>query len=122
MDVTFTYPQLVEVAHAIVRALKIANGEPDPGSFQDAESWAQESTMERVRAVLNGASIDGKAEHERWAEDKKLRGYVYGAVRNDDPAKGPLTHPLLVPYEELGVIDRLKDSLPNAVVADLANL
>lgn len=118
----FNEGDLAEIAHEIVRALKIANGEPDPGAFADAEAWAQESTLDRVQAIRNGASVDPREEHDRWAAEKASKGYIYGPVRNDDPKKGPLTHPLLVRYEDLGLINRLKDSVPNMVIANLSTL
>ncbi len=35
--------------------------------------------------------------HDGWTGSKAESGYVYGPVRNDDPQKGPLTHPLMKP-------------------------
>ena len=42
-----------------------------------------------------------KANHEGWMKGKMAKGYVYGVKTNDDPANGPLTSPLLVPFEDL---------------------
>ena len=47
------------------------------------------------------AESQAKASHEGWLKGKKAQGYTYGEVTNDDPKKGPLTNPLMVPYEEL---------------------
>lgn len=39
--------------------------------------------------------------HDGWTASKAESGYDYGPVRNDDPEKGPLTHPLMKPAAEL---------------------
>ncbi len=60
------------------------------------------------------AEHQARASHEGWMAGKKAKGYVYGPVTNDDPEKGPLTNPLLVPYDELD--DATKQSnIANAV-------
>lgn len=118
--VTFTDAQLMVTSHAIVRALKRAAGEADPGPLATAPAWMIEASGERVQAVESGASLDPEQEHERWAASKRRKGYMYGPVRNDDPDAGPLTHPLLVPFGQLDLLQQLKDSLPNEVVAELA--
>ena len=60
------------------------------------------------------AEQQARASHEGWMAGKKAKGYVYGPVTNDDPEKGPLTNPLLIPYDELD--DATKQSnIANAV-------
>lgn len=60
------------------------------------------------------AEQQARASHEGWMEGKIAQGYTYGPVTNDDPEKGPLTNPLLVPYDELD--DATKQSnIANAV-------
>lgn len=117
---TFTDAHLMIVAHSIVRALKGTARETDPGPLAKAPDWMIADTGERVRAIENGESLDPEAEHERWCASKRAQGYVYGPVRNDNPDLGQLTHPLLVPYEDLDLIQRLKDLLPNGVIAELS--
>jgi hypothetical protein len=119
-NVTFTDAQLVVISHAIVRSLRRAAGETDPGSLLKAPEWMLEATVEKVTAVQNGASLDPEEEHRRWCESKTKNGYVWGPYRNDDPAQGPLYHPLLVPFETLPLIQRLKDSTPSDVIAELS--
>ena len=60
------------------------------------------------------AEQQARASHEGWMAGKIAKGYTYGSVTNDDPEKGPLTNPLLVPYDELD--DATKQSnIANAV-------
>lgn len=47
------------------------------------------------------AEQQARASHEGWMAGKALQGYVYGEETNDDPEKGPLTNPLMVPFDAL---------------------
>jgi len=39
--------------------------------------------------------------HQAWSQGKKAQGYKRGVRRNDDPTKGPLTHPEIdVPFDD----------------------
>ena len=60
------------------------------------------------------AESQAKASHEGWLKGKAAQGYTYGKETNDDPKKGPLTNPLMVPYEELPE-DVKKSNMANAV-------
>lgn len=46
-----------------------------------------------------------KLEHERWAWEKRLKGFTYGEIRNDAIKK----HPCLVPYYQLPELEKEKD-------------
>ena len=51
--------------------------------------------------LLAIAEGQARASHEGWMRGKLEKGYVYGPTTNDDPNHGPLTNPLLVPYDDL---------------------
>jgi len=60
------------------------------------------------------AEQQARASHQGWMQGKMAQGYVYGPVTNDDPDKGPLTNPLLVPYDELSE-EAKQSNIANAV-------
>lgn len=60
------------------------------------------------------AEQQARASHEGWMKGKMAKGYVYGTVTNDDPSAGPLTNPLLVPYDELDEATK-RSNIANAV-------
>lgn len=60
------------------------------------------------------AEQQARASHEGWMEGKSKQGYVYGPVLNDDPEKGQLTNPLMVPYDELDE-ETKQSNIANAV-------
>lgn len=88
--------------------------------WDDAEEWQRKSTIEMVNSILAG-NYSPKAEHDRWLNDKKSKGYVYGAVRNDDKNAGPLTNPSLLEYDQLPIVLRMKNHLLIVVTVGVAS-
>lgn len=80
-----------------------------------AERLKKEKTaIELAPELMLVAERQARSSHEGWVKGKKSRGYIYGPKTNDDPNKGPLTNPLLLPYEDLP--QEVKDSnIANAV-------
>ena len=84
-----------------------------------AEEYAERLKKEKTAIELTPklmlvAERQARSSHEGWVKGKKARGYIYGPKTNDDPNKGPLTNPLIIPYEELP--QEVKDSnIANAV-------
>ena len=50
--------------------------------------------------LMKIAEQQARASHEGWMAGKSAKGYVWGPETNDDPTKGPLTSPNLVPYDD----------------------
>lgn len=86
---------------------------------QTAAKYAEKVTRKEMAVELEPqlqliAEGQARASHKGWMEGKMAKGYVYGPVVNDDPTKGQLTHPLLVPYDELSPEDK-QANIANAV-------
>jgi serine phosphatase RsbU (regulator of sigma subunit) len=66
-----------------------------------------ERNIDQTILCLSDSEIEtmAKLEHERWAWEKRLKGFTYGSVRNDALKK----HPCLVPYIELPELEKEKD-------------
>lgn len=84
-----------------------------------AQKYAERVTKQPMAVELEPslqiiAEAQARASHEGWMEGKKAQGYVFGPVVNDDKDKGPLTHPLLVPYDDLSKEDK-QANIANAV-------
>lgn len=72
--------------------------QPAPASASpDAVSRLTDEEVERL----------AEAEHERWGDDKRSRGYVHGRSKDDEAV--PPTHPDLVPWDQLDETARDKD-------------
>lgn len=78
--------------------------------WEDAEGWQRADTVRLVESVLAG-NHSPQTEHDIWLIGKEEKGYVYGAEKNDDLEKGPLTNPNIMPYESLPQESRAKDEL-----------
>lgn len=90
-----------------VRILLDSNGETLPGDS------AQPSSGVLARAAQIYRSLDEQAldrcrriEHERWMRFHLMNNWQYAPVRDNEQR----LHPLLRPYDELNLEDRMKDS------------
>ncbi len=72
------------------------------------------TAIELEPSLMIIAEQQARASHEGWLRGKIAQGYIYGPVTNDDPEKGPLTNPLIVPYDELDE-DTKASNIANAV-------
>jgi len=102
--------QVARAAHNTYAAYCKTIGDHNVESWDDAQAWQRESSIAMTRSILAG-SFSVSAEHERWLAEKKEKGFVYAATRNDDPTKGPLTNPNIRPYNELPFAQRVKGAL-----------
>lgn len=101
-------------AHESNRAYCIALGDTSQPSWEDAPEWQKSSARNGVVGALNGNTPEQS--HESWTAEKVSAGWVYGPIK--DPEKKE--HPCLVPYSDLPVSQRAKDSIFLAVVRAVA--
>ena len=84
------------------------NSQPD---WEDAPDWQKSSAVNGVLFHMENPDADPAASHNSWLAEKVAAGWKYGEVK--DPEK--LTHPCMVPFEELSTEQRAKDYLCRAV-------
>ena len=101
------------VMHEANRAMQLVAGQQVDPEWKDA-GWRQEATIASIRDMLAG-NTDFKAQHDRWRAERLADGWKYGPVK--DPAQK--TNPLLVEFEDLPALDRLKDPLRLAILTVL---
>jgi serine phosphatase RsbU (regulator of sigma subunit) len=63
--------------------------------------------FESITLHLNQAEIEAmaKIEHDRWSWDKRLNGWIFGNIKDNQKK----THPGLIPYEDLNESEKEKD-------------
>lgn len=88
-------------------------------NYRTAEKYAEKVVSKPMAVDLEPrlmviAEQQARASHEGWMTGKIAQGYVYGPVTNDDPEKGQLTNPLLIPYDELDESTK-QSNIANAV-------
>lgn len=76
------------------------------------EQWQRESAINGVKFHLANPGAGPESSHNNWMKEKLDDGWVYG-LKKDTVKK---THFCMVPYMELPIEQRLKDSLFISIV------
>jgi hypothetical protein len=104
--------QLVKIAQACHegnRAICQRHGDNSQSSWEDAPEWQKKSAINGVLHVIDalnrGETPKPEDSHNNWLKEKEATGWRYGKVKDVDKK----THPCMVPYEELSVVQRSKD-------------
>lgn len=110
--------RLAKAVHEMNRTYCVAIGDNSQVAWDDAPDNIKNSAIVGVQKVLENPHITPEELHEKWKEFKVAEGWVYGEVK-DAEAK---THPCIVPYSELPVEQRVKDSLFRQTINTVAPL
>lgn len=108
--------QIARVAHEANRGYCAGLGDSSQPAWSKAPAWQKSSAVNGVRFHLDNPGAGPVQSHNNWRRQKAADGWKFG--RKKDPEKK--RHPCMVPYEQLPVEQRLKDSLFIAVVRALA--
>lgn len=106
---------IAKVCHEANRAYCETLGDYSQKSWVEAPLWQRESAIEGVRFRDENPDAPDSAQHESWLAKKTADGWVHGDVK-DETAK---THPCIVPFEQLPIEQRRKDTLFRAVASAL---
>ena len=109
--------QIAKASYEVNRAYCRALSDTPQPTWVNAPAWIHESARAGVRAYLKNPSVTPAEMHEIWCEHKRAEGWVWGEKKNPDKK----THPCLVPYNELLLQQRTRDTLFIAVVSALAH-
>ena len=108
---------IARVCHEVNRAYCQACGD------NSILPWDEESEDKRV-SIISGVeyavSGDRSPEemHQAWLAGMEQAGWKYGDEKDEEER----THPCMLPYEELPLVQRIKDHLFTAVVQELQNV
>ncbi len=105
------FEQIAKVAHEANRAWCAVNGDDSQTSWEDAPDWQRESAIAGVKFHSENPDANDSASHDNWAAQKINDGWGYGEVK-DPEAK---THPCLVPFYLLPVVQQKKDAMFRAI-------
>lgn len=114
----FTVEQVAQICHEANRALCAVNGEASQRSWATAKGWQRESSISGVTWRLANLDAPDSAQHGIWYAERVAAGWVYGPVK-DTMRK---INPCLVPFDQLPVDQKAKDSLFTAIVRAFAPL
>ena len=111
--------EIARVAHETNRAYCETLGDFSQEYWYDAEQWQRDSAINGVLAIRNIIVTKPEESHENWLREKYEEGWVYGPKKNTDLSVGVLTHPCMVPFNELPAEQQMKDHLFFAIVTVL---
>jgi hypothetical protein len=103
---------VARVVHDAVRSWQGANNQPPSPPWSRAPKWMKDSTMAAVTYRLANPGAPNSAQHELWVNEKQSAGWKRGKIK--DGVKK--THPLMIPYDELPMVERRKDALVSGVI------
>jgi hypothetical protein len=107
-----TIQQIAELAHETNRVYCELIGDYSQLSWFEAYDWQRDSSILGVEFRLKNPEAPASSQHESWLKYKIAEGWKYGPIK--DPEKKE--HPCCVPYEELPLEQKIKDSLFTAIV------
>ncbi|MEO1552786.1 MAG: RyR domain-containing protein [Pseudomonadota bacterium] len=110
-----TLEPVARVIHAAIRTWSAAHGQKDIPDWDTAPQWMKDSTFASISFVLDHPDADAGAQHLQWMQQRRAQGWTYGPVR-DDKVK---THPMMVPFNQLPLMEQRKDDLVRAIVRAL---
>ena len=108
---------IASIAHGLNNALLTAIGDENVVAFADAPEAIQKSCIAGVEYHLENPDVTPEQGHEAWLKYRAEQGWTLGP--KDVDAK---THPNMVPYGELPLIERAKDHVFRTVVHALKDL
>lgn len=104
--------QIAIICHEANKVWCEANGDQSQKHWKDAEQWQRDSAIKGVQFALDNPDAPDSAQHDAWMKDKIENGWVFGVVKDTENK----THPCLVPFESLPLVQQKKDKLFRAIV------
>ncbi len=99
------------ICHEANAVLQQAGGEPVSPAWHELDEETRMSAISGVHFAWDNPFLSPANQHEEWCRFKAQHGWTHGETK-DAEAK---THPCLVPYNELPVIQQAKDGVFRAV-------
>lgn len=105
--------QIAELAHEAIRVYCRLIGDARQPSWGDAPAWQKDSAVSGVAFRRENPNAPASRQHEQWLKEKIRTGWNHGPIKDTTKKE----HPCIVPYDELPVEQRRKDSLFSGIVA-----
>ncbi len=100
------------VCHQANKAFCENNGDDTQKDWHDSDLWQQQSAIKGVEFRIDNPEAGHDAQHNAWMRDKQEHGWVYGPEKDHQM----LTHPCIVPFDQLPEFQQKKDALFCAIV------
>lgn len=107
--------QIAQVCHEANKAWCESNLDSSQKSWSEAEEWQKQSAINGVKFRLDNPDAKEDSQHNAWMEEKINDGWTYDVVKDAQKK----THPCLVPFNLLPMVQQKKDKLFCAIVDSL---
>lgn len=108
---------LSKMVHEANKVFCEANGDFSQEHWSEAPDYNHTSAMVTVQALLDNPDTSPEDLHDIWMNTKKADGWVYGETKDREKK----THPSIVPYDDLNVVEKYKDHLVRDIVLSYVN-
>lgn len=102
---------IARLCHEANRAYCQSMGDNSQLPWEEAPIWAKSSAINGVMAHM-ASELTPEQSHECWMAQKLEEGWVYSEEKDTDA----LTHPCLVPYDQLPRSQKAKDYIFRGIV------
>jgi len=107
--------RIAQVCHEANKAWCESNLDSSQKNWLEAEEWQRQSAINGVKFRLDNPDAKEDSQHDAWMEEKINNGWTYGVVKDAERK----THPCLVPFNLLPMVQQQKDKLFCAIVDSL---
>ena len=112
---TISNVHIALLCHEANRLLCRVTGDNSQKHWDDAEQWQRDSAIKGVEFAIANPDAPASAQHDAWMQDKLDAGWTYGPEK-DAVLK---THPCIIPYDGLPLVQQMKDHLFRNIVKAL---
>ncbi len=99
--------EIARNCHEVNRSYCRLNGDDSQVAFEDASDDIKQNSIDGVEYISQHPEATNATLHDNWMRDKAADGWVYGPEK--DPVKK--THPCMVPFDQMSIVDQNKDDL-----------
>ena len=104
------YRTLVDIAqecHNKNNELMMMNGEEQNGNWDSLDRHTKFINLKSVIKALENPDLTAKDMHDEWMNNKIADGWKYGDVKDPELK----THPLIIDYDLMKDVDKMKDQI-----------
>lgn len=107
---------IARIAHEADRTLAAINGDMTVGGWNNLHGWERTSAIAGVKHAIALPEASAATLHQLWINDKAEAGWMRGATFSLTDKKDPL----LLPWNRLTPLQRLREEMFLAVVRSLS--
>ncbi len=103
---------IARVCHEANRAYCESIGDMSQRQWYDADQWQRDSAIMGVKFRMENPQAGQSAQHDAWCQQKINDGWTYDEIKDANRK----THPCLVSYDQLPILQQRKDALFQSIV------